>query len=93
MTRVIHDLDEQTRLWVAGESVHSDHRGIGPECCPDFSCCNPDLLQPAEVRRAFQAGDQKLRDKLCMVFLGGLIAKARPDARVHITNGEPGVDS
>lgn len=93
MTRLIHDCAEQARLWVEGESVHSDHRGIGPECCPDFSCCNPDLLQPAEVRRAFAAADPKTQGRLCMTFLGGMIAKARPEIRVHITDGEPRLES
>lgn len=37
--RVVYNFQEQMRLWVSGESVHSDHRGLGEECCPDFSCC------------------------------------------------------
>lgn len=93
MTRVIHNCDEQTRLWVEGESVHSDHRGLGPECCPDFSCCHPGLLQPVEVRRAFLVADEKTRHSLLMVFLGGMIAKTRPDVQVYITDGEPRVKS
>jgi hypothetical protein len=86
---VLTDCAEQTRRWVAGESLHSDHRGLGPECCPDFSCCVPELLQPVEVRRAFQAADSRTQNKLCMLFLGGMMAKARPDVRAHITDGFP----
>ena len=84
---VLADCEEQARRWVAGESLHSDHRGLGEECCPDFSCCNPELLQPPEVRAAFLAADAKKRDKLCMMFLGGLLAKEAPDVRAYITDG------
>jgi len=37
--RMVHSYAEQIRLWVNGESVHSDHRFPQGECCPDFSCC------------------------------------------------------
>lgn len=87
--QVLKDCEEQVDRWVSGESLHSDHRGCGPECCPDFSCCDPDLLQPLEVRRAFKRADSRERGKLCMVFLGGLLAKKRPDVRAHITDGDP----
>ena len=90
---VLRNCDEQTRRWVKGESLHSDHRGLGPECCPDFSCCNPELLQPIEVRKAFVAADSRTQDKFLMVFLGGLIAKKRPDVKAYITDGFPEVES
>ncbi len=86
---ILKSCEEQVERWVAGESLHSDHRGCGPECCPDFSCCKPELLQPVEVRRAFQAADQKRREEFCMMFLGGMLAQAAPDLRAHITNGDP----
>lgn len=86
---VLRDCGEQTRRWVEGESLHSDHRSLGEECCPDFSCCNPELLQPVEVRRAFAAADQRTQNKFCMAFLGGLLAKQRPDLRAYITDGFP----
>jgi hypothetical protein len=90
---VLRSCDEQTRRWVEGESLHSDHRGLGPECCPDFSCCNPELLQPVEVRRAFVAADRRTQEKFLMLFLGGMIAKARPDLKAYITNGFPEAES
>jgi hypothetical protein len=31
----------QAEAWVRGESKHND---IDNECCPDFSCCRPDLF-------------------------------------------------
>jgi len=42
--------EKQLELWVAGESVHNDATG---ECCPDFSCCKPDLLWPKADRVKF----------------------------------------
>ncbi len=90
---VLTDCEEQVRRWVAGESLHSDHRGIGEECCPDFSCCKPQLLQPVEVRRAFQDADGKGRDKLCVAFLGGLLSESLPDVRAYVTDGYPGTES
>lgn len=90
---ILSDCEEQVARWVAGESLHSDHRGIGPECCPDFSCCDPALLQPIEVRRAFKAAGARARAKLCTAFLGGLISSAAPDVRAYITSGDPEVPS
>lgn len=86
---VLKSCEEQTDRWVAGESLHSDHRGLGPECCPDFSCCHPDLLQPIEVRRAFKAANNRGRDKFCMQFLGAMLATSMPDVKAHITDGDP----
>ena len=86
---VLKNCEEQVDRWVAGESLHSDHRGCGEECCPDFSCCKPELLQPVEVRRAFKAADEKARSKFCMMFLGGMIANAAPDLKTYITDGDP----
>ena len=31
----------QGLLWVEGTPVHND---IDQECCPDFSCCEPDIF-------------------------------------------------
>lgn len=43
--------EEHLDAWVAGRSVHDDE----DLCCPDFSCCFPELLWPVEQRRAFKA--------------------------------------
>ena len=63
--------DEQLDLWVAGSSVHLDDEG-GGWCCPDFSCCQPALLAPQEVREAFKAADEDTR----MGMLGHFLAEA-----------------
>lgn len=90
---VVTTYEEQLRRWCDGDSVHVNFRGGGVECCPDFSCCKPHLLQPVEVRRAFTAADQKGRNKFLMAFLGGAISDARPELRVHIIGGEPELES
>ncbi|MGI4812089.1 MAG: hypothetical protein ACRYGG_01915 [Janthinobacterium lividum] len=41
---------EQTDAWVQGTSMHNRVNG---ECCPDFSCCHPDMKMPLEERRAY----------------------------------------
>ena len=90
---LVASIDEQLRLWVEGTSVHHALQRGGHECCPDFSCCKPHLLQPIEVRRAFVAADERGRNKFLMVFLGGAISDARPDVQVHITDGNPEIPS
>lgn len=62
----------QTQLdqWVAGHPVHNPTRD---ECCPDFSCCNPALLAPAETRRQFAAAGKAERNSMLMEFLGKLL--------------------
>lgn len=63
--------DEQLALWVKGDSRHNADRD---ECCPDFSCCQPDLLAPLEERELFAslAADSVERDRMLMMFLGRL---------------------
>lgn len=35
---------EQLDKWVEGESLHNHDAPVtGSECCPDFSCCIPEL--------------------------------------------------
>lgn len=86
---VLRSFDQQIQYWVEGKCFHCDPSGHGPQCCPDFSCCKPHLLQPVEVRKAFQNADQQGRHKFLMAFLGGAINDARPDLTVFITSGNP----
>jgi hypothetical protein len=69
---VVTSTDEQLRLWVAGESVHvtvpGRKRGT-TDCCPDFSCCQPELLQPVEMRRAFVNASEDDRHLFLLRFL------------------------
>lgn len=87
--------EEQVRRWALGEPVHRDIDGeTGGECCPDFSCCKPELLADVEVRRAFEAADGRGRRKWLVSFLGAAIANAAPEKKVHIAGtGDPEVGS
>ena len=38
----------QTKAWVEGRSVHNI---IDDECCPDFSCCRPELFTADKEQR------------------------------------------
>jgi len=94
--------DEQLRRWVEGDSVHriftaaSERWEQDGECCPDFSCCKPELLAEPEVRRAFAAAGEGDRLKFLGSFLGAAIALAKnitgnaaaPD-RVVVVAGDP----
>ncbi|MGG8495942.1 hypothetical protein ACQY1Q_05975 [Tenacibaculum sp. TC6] len=57
--RVKHQLIE----WVKGNSIHNEKDN---ECCPDFSCCKPNLLQPEEIRKTFytlsELGDKEMKE-------------------------------
>lgn len=73
----------QICLWVKGQSCHDFASG---RHCPDLSCCRPDLLAPREERElfleAFMMGDQKLVERLMVMFGGRAIkhpAPTRPD--------------
>jgi hypothetical protein len=77
--------DEQLILWASGESVCPNASG---ECCPDFSCCVPELGFPIEKRLKFVESDQVTREKMMMGALGAAIAHAIT-AKVHITRGVP----
>jgi len=63
--------EKQLSEWVKGNPFCPNDRG---ECCPDFSCCNPKLLAPEDVRRKFLDADQATREGMCMHFLGAGIA-------------------
>jgi hypothetical protein len=56
-------------------------KGDDSECCPDFSCCCPELLQPLEVRQAFAAADEKERMKWLGVFLGAMIHESKAELK------------
>lgn len=79
--------DEQLRLWVEGNSVHNDD-DEGGECCPDFSCCRPELLAPREIREAFVRAGAAERHKYLYGFLGAALAGYTK--RVHVAGQDPG---
>ncbi len=87
-------VEEQCRLWaIEGKSIHNSARD---ECCPDFSCCTPELLAPKEDRLKFyQAelkGDTTTMNKMLGCFLGKLVKFKFPDKQVKpISKGVLGV--
>lgn len=84
--------DEQLARWVAGESIHRGGKTDG-ECCPDFSCCQPSLLQPEEVRRAFAAADDRERGRFLLTFLGAMVADLGASERVYVAGKPPGEEA
>jgi len=86
-------VDEQTAAWVEGRSIHNTARD---ECCPDFSCCQPELLASPEVRRAFQLADERTRHRMLGGFLNAAISAhfTKQDRRENVyiagvPEGEP----
>ncbi len=78
---------KQLALWVAGTSIHM-YKGI---CCPDFSCCKPELKAPKEERELFQelylTKKHSEYERMLMMFLGRalpLITKKK----VYIAGGK-----
>lgn len=76
--------EAQLTEWVKGNSIHNE---VDDECCPDFSCCQPELLVDVEFRKLFKASDREGRDRLCFTFLSSMLAKAIPDKKVFIVDG------
>lgn len=78
--------DDQLELWVKGTPVHNKDRD---ECCPDFSCCKPELLADVATReafyRAYKEKDGKTTGRMLGMFLGAAIAAAS-DKKVHIVD-------
>ena len=66
--------DEQLRRWVEGDSVHNGATKSDGECCPDFSCCQPDALAPKAAREKFAAANESDRSGMTMHFLGCALA-------------------
>ena len=87
---------DQLNKWVDGKP---EHNTVDDECCPDFSCCRPDFLQPKAVRETFKAVCEKAdreefnpdnhpaedaKIEMLEVFLSGLIASNPRNTKVHI---------
>lgn len=75
--------EEQLRRWAAGESIHAE------QCCPDFSCCEPELKAPDAERLLF-LNRPELRERLCMGYLGRAMALLGKDKDVYIAGSIEG---
>ena len=74
-------VEEQLAAWVKGNPTHNT---IRDECCPDFSCCNPELLAPEEVRREFVEAGETKRHEMLMGFLGAAFVAAGTRDKTYI---------
>lgn len=74
----------QLQEWVKGNSIHNT---TDNECCPDFSCCYKENLQPEEVRKTFFAANKETREGMLCAFLGSAIAKYT-EKKVFIADGK-----
>lgn len=73
--------EEQLNKWIEGEPLCPNDRG---ECCPDFSCCQPELLVDRRVRQAFAEANDELRMSMLGMFLGEALGTMHPGKKVHI---------
>ena len=86
MTAEFRNYDEaqrhQLQEWLAGRPWHNpwapgaaqafpDDRAKG-ECCPDFSCCRPDMIWAEDRRIAFVTATDEAREGMLFGALCGL---------------------
>ena len=81
-------IDYQLKNWLAGKPLHNYARD---ECCPDFSCCKPELLAPLHEREAFCLLSDKERMPMLMVFLQRLVSLAFEESgkKVYVAGDHP----
>jgi hypothetical protein len=81
---------EQLTLWVEGTPVHRGKKeDPDNECCPDFSCCKPELLQPKAVREAYVVAQGEARMKFWALFLQAACSALAPDKSFHVGCDKP----
>jgi len=66
-------VEAQLEGWIAGKPEHNTRFN---ECCPDFSCCRPELLVPEKVRRQFHAASPQTRESMLWDFLAEMVGAA-----------------
>ena len=78
--------------WVKGNPLHNPVR---QECCPDFSCCEPEFLAPEATRQVFVAADDDMRMQMLGGFLHSAFEKAFGEKDVYVAGADtvPGDDS
>ena len=77
--------EEQLAEWLKGNPIHNDDRD---ECCPDFSCCQPELLVDQRTRQAFVDANEALRMSMLGMFLGNAIALAAVEKKVYVAGAD-----
>lgn len=77
--------EEQLKKWVQGNSIHNTERD---ECCPDFSCCRPELMADEETRlkfaKAHLEGDDDTKMRMLYGFMGELLKITENAHKVHV---------
>jgi hypothetical protein len=81
--------ESQVDEWVKGNSIHNKE---DDECCPDFSCCKPELKAPIEIRETFKNANQEQRESMLFSFLGNAIPMMT-NKKVIIVNGKDEINS
>jgi hypothetical protein len=61
--------DNQLKEWAKGNAIHNN---VDNECCPDFSCCCPELLSTKEDRYKFVSYGRKKREPMLWEMLSKL---------------------
>lgn len=76
--------EEQLKRWVRGDSCHLI--GKFDSCCPDFSCCNPELLVNKKIRETFYAAYKQKNNQvvqgLLTTFLSAFLEKINVRANI-----------
>lgn len=78
------NINEQVDEWVNGNPVHNDERD---ECCPDFSCCVPEVMASDQEREQFSEAyynnDTKTQNEMLSNFLQRMVTH-KTSKKVHI---------
>lgn len=84
----------QLREWVEGRPWHNPWSPANQipsytdkaegECCPDFSCCCPDMIWPRKKREAFAGASGEARYGM---LIGALVAVTAGE-NVHVAGSE-----
>lgn len=72
----------QLKNWLEGISIHNH---TDNECCPDYSCCKPELLQPVKIRKEYIKADEEQRSIMEFDFMLKGIKKEYPKKVIQIS--------
>lgn len=73
--------EEQLKRWRDGESLHNIETD---ECCPDFSCCKPELKADQATRNAYYNAWESKNHSLVTEFLMGFLSALANGTKTHI---------
>ncbi len=68
--------EEQLKKWVDGEAIHNIERS---ECCPDFSCCNGNMVEKPireKFAKAYRENDHSTVNAMLMMFLSNAFPRS-----------------